>query len=151
MSKHGYLRVAEHINLVQVEMSTAIANLANRMAVHDQSKYSDSEIDLIVNKEKLDNTLYGTPEYQAELDKIKGAVDVHYRVNSHHPQHFVNGTLGMSLFDLIEMLCDWRAAAKSNGTPIEVSLSESFKRFGIDDSLQKIIINTYIEMKWIDD
>jgi hypothetical protein len=35
--------------------------------------------------------------------------------NSHHPEHYGNrGISGMDLFDVVEMMCDWMAAARRN-------------------------------------
>lgn len=60
------------------------------------------------------------------------------------------GVNGMSLFDVVEMLCDWKAAGErhTDGS-IERSLIVNRQRFGISDQLQAILLNTAIEMGWI--
>ena len=40
------------------------------------------------------------------------ALQHHYEDNCHHPEHYRNGIHDMNMVDLIEMLCDWRAAIK---------------------------------------
>ena len=45
-------------------------------------------------------------------NRTKDGIEHHYAVNSHHPEHYEAGIAGMSLFDLIEMLVDWKAASE---------------------------------------
>jgi hypothetical protein len=77
------------------------------------------------------------------------ALQHHYQVNSHHPEHFENGVNGMSLLDLIEMLADWKAAGMrhANGN-ITQSLEVNRKRFGMSDQLFEIFQNTVAELGW---
>lgn len=53
----------------------------------------------------------------------------------------------MNLLDLLEMLCDWKAAGERhvNGS-IENSLKVNRERFGIDDQLFRILENTVCDM-----
>ena len=122
---------------------------------------------------RLRGLTYGSEEYKASLAEMKPALDHHYANNSHHPEHFQkavciicfaeypsphegtclccgNGTFtqeaniaGMSLLDLIEMLCDWKAAGERHADgSITRSLDVNKKRFGISDQLQAILTNT---------
>jgi len=45
---------------------------------------------------------------------MKPAIEHHYKNNRHHPEHFNNGIDEMNLVDLIELLCDWKAASERN-------------------------------------
>ena len=56
--------------------------------------------------------VYESDEYKQVLKEIEEAVQHHYQVNRHHPEHFENGINGMNLIDLIEMVCDWVAASQ---------------------------------------
>jgi hypothetical protein len=48
---------------------------------------------------------------------------------------------GMDLFDVVEMLCDWMAAAKRN--PADgVKLDHNVRVFGISPQLASILANT---------
>jgi len=57
---------------------------------------------------------------------------------------------GMSLLDILEMLCDWKAAGErhANGS-IESSLKVNRVRFGISDQLFVVIENTARELGWL--
>lgn len=59
------------------------------------------------------------------------------------------GILGMSLFDLIEMIADWKAATErhADGNMAD-SLSKNIKRFHIGPELSQILANTLKEMDW---
>lgn len=61
----------------------------------------------------LQKYAYGTPEFKAELAKIKPAIRHHYEHNDHHIEFFYPaGIDGMHLVQLIEMICDWIAASE---------------------------------------
>ena len=57
----------------------------------------------------------------------------------------------MSLFDILEMLMDWKAATErmKNGGDIWKSISFNQGRFNMSEQLTKILQNTAREMKWI--
>jgi len=74
---------------------------------------------------------------------MKVALDHHYKENSHHPEHFVNGIKGMSLIDLVELLSDWVAASKRHDTGnVAKSIEINQERFGYTDELKEILLNT---------
>lgn len=63
---------------------------------------------------------------------LKPAIEHHYQVNSHHPEHYPDGFAGMSLLDRIEMYCDWKAAVKRNKNgDLNKSIEINAKRFNI--------------------
>jgi hypothetical protein len=69
----------------------------------------------------------------------------------HHPEHYSNGIQGMSLLDVIEMLCDWKAATMRHADgDLSKSIEINQKRFGYSDELKSILINTAIELKFIE-
>jgi hypothetical protein len=82
---------------------------------------------------------------------ISTALDHHYAHNAHHPEHYSDGIDGMSLFDLIEMLMDWKAASERHpgGTDILRSVEISSDRFSISEQLKKILLNTVREIGWV--
>lgn len=147
--RQGYFLVAAHIRAVQTHLSRAISLLAQRMVRHDQSKYSTPELPLIQQRARLGLLPYDSPQYHEALAQIKSAVQAHYEVNDHHPEHQAQGVLDMSLLQLLEMVCDWRAAAEANGTDPMQSLDLSVERFHISAELRQILLNTYREMGWI--
>lgn len=77
------------------------------------------------------------------LKEMNIALQHHYANYRHHPEHFDNGITDMNLVDIVEMLCDWKAASlRHNGGDIIKSIELSAKRFGCDDQLKQIFINT---------
>lgn len=122
---------------------------------------------------KLKGSTYGSDEYKEFLKGMGAALEHHYKKNRHHPEHFkyieCNGCFTrydkdyngfckicgygqftdrfdiaeMTLLDLIEMLCDWKAATERHADgDINKSLEINQKRFGIDNQLQHILENT---------
>ena len=53
------------------------------------------------------------------------------------------GLHDMTLIDIIEMLCDWKAATlRHKDGAIRRSIEQNQKRFGYGDELKQIFINT---------
>ena len=140
----------DHIRKVQGRISEVQGHLHDRAMQHDLSKLSEPEksgYDRIT--EQLSTLVYGSDEYRAALKANKPTIDHHYAVNSHHPEHYENGIAGMSLLDVIEMLCDWKAASeRTKQGSIAASLAHNKERFGISDQLARILENTVKELGW---
>lgn len=61
-----------------------------------------------------------------------------------------SGVYGMSLFDIVEMLADWKAAGQRHADgDLRKSLEINKARFEISDQLFEILINTARELGWI--
>ena len=59
------------------------------------------------------------------------------------------GVYGMDLLDVVEMLCDWKAAGMRHADgDILKSLEINRKRFELSDQLYKIMVNTVMGMGW---
>lgn len=140
----------EHISKVQARIAEVRANLDERAARHDASKLEEPEkagFDVLTLK--LGNLVYGSEEYKAALEEGKPTIAHHYAVNTHHPEHYENGIAGMSLLDIIEMVCDWKAASeRTKQGSIAQSLVHNKTRFGISDQLASILENTVKELSW---
>lgn len=133
-----------HINRVQQLLGDAIGWLSHRAIVHDQSKLVPPEVGVFATAtERLRGLTYGSPEYKQCLEEMKPALDHHYAKNSHHPEHYPGGIDDMDLLDLVEMLCDWKAATErhANGS-LPKSLEINAVRFKISPQLQRILENT---------
>lgn len=129
----------------------AVRELSFRATRHDNSKLETPEKELFDKyTPKLKDATYGSEEYQGFLDGLKVALDNHYSLNSHHPEHYNNGINGFNLFDLIEMFFDWKAASErtSNGD-INKSIEISKDRFGMSEQLCEILKNTVKYMHWL--
>ena len=125
--------------------------MAHRAKVHDASKLEEHEKSgYDVCTIRLKNIPYGTPEYKAALEELKPTLEHHYAANSHHPEHYENGIAGMDIFDLIEMIMDWKAATErmKDGGDIEKSIAYNKDRFKIDPQLVSIMENTVKSMGW---
>lgn len=134
----------EHIQTVQRFLGLVVADLQQRQAIHDQSKLASPEVEVFDEfTPKLANSTYGSDEYKSFLAAMKPALDHHYAANSHHPEHYPDGIKGMSLLDVIEMLCDWKAATmRHKDGDIRKSIDINQKRFGYSDELKQILLNT---------
>jgi hypothetical protein len=143
----------EHIGKVQARIQKVMVNLKQRAAIHDQSKLAEPEksaYDNLMRFKSSHEMVYGSPDYAEGLKILGPALDHHYAHNSHHPQHYgEQGIAGMSLLDVLEMLCDWKAAGEryKDGS-IAQSLAHNKERFGISDQLMSILENTVKELGW---
>lgn len=140
-----------HIKRVSELLSKCAIELQGRGIVHDDSKLVEPEKAVFdACTLKLKSMAYGSDEYKAALAELKPALDHHYAANSHHPEHYENGVDGMSLFDVIEMLMDWKAATErmANGGDIHRSLQINTERFKLSAQLVSILQNTINEMQW---
>jgi hypothetical protein len=142
----------EHIQKVQDYILLCVVNLIGRSEKHDQSKLSGIEKEAFdIATPKLAHTEYGSDEYRSTLREIKPAIEEHYKHNSHHPEHYEEGIAGMSLLDILEMLCDWKAAGErhDSGGDIAKSIEINKERWGISDELTSILTNTARELGMI--
>jgi hypothetical protein len=134
----------DHIRHFQDFLFKIICELDRRYVLHDQSKLEEPEksgFDQVTKK--LHGITYGSEEYQQCLQEMKPFLDHHYANNSHHPEHTKDGIKGMSLVDIIEMLCDWKAATlRHHDGDIKRSIEINQKRFGYSDELKQIFLNT---------
>lgn len=141
-----------HIRRVGELLSDCVKQLTLRAARHDHSKLQQPEKPHFDKAQKLDEVTYGSDEYERLLNQLKPALQHHYKNNSHHPQHYPDGIVGMDLFDLLEMFMDWKAASeRHNDGNIYNSITHNAERFGIDSQLVNILWNTANRMDWEDE
>lgn len=133
-----------HIRRVQHYLGGMARALMHRGETHDESKLGPEEKPLFDEMTPLLKSLtYGTDEYKASLAKLGDALKHHYAHNSHHPEHYENGVAGMTLLDVVEMFCDWRAASertKDGNFPKSVEIG--IERFKIEPQLAAILRNS---------
>lgn len=134
----------KHIRRVNELLIDASCEILSRAKKHDQSKLEEPEKSTFDEVTPLLKDLkFGSEEYTEATKKIKPALDHHYSVNSHHPQHYENGINGMNLFDIVEMFFDWMAAGeRTKDGNIMYSIAVNSERFGISKQLRKILENT---------
>lgn len=133
--------VLEHKRKVKYWMDDFARYIGARAITHDNSKLRPPEKDVFDKyTHKLKTTEFGSEEYEAQLAAMQDGVQYHYASNPHHPEHFENGIAGMTLYDLVEMFCDWLAATEAKNEPINIKYLS--QRFGINAQLADILINT---------
>lgn len=139
-----------HIRMVSFLLSVVISKLTARAIFHDKSKLEDPEYDIFKEyTPKLAGMTYGSEEYKACLAKMGEALQHHYANNRHHPEYYksdipeIAGIKCMTLIDLVEMFCDWKAATlRHKDGDIIQSIKKNQQRFGFSDDLAQIFKNT---------
>lgn len=134
-----------HIANVRKYILICMKELDNRAAKHDHDKIDDPTEKALFDEytPKLKDCTYGSDEYKTYLEGLKKGLDIHYANNRHHPEHFENGIKGMNIVDLLEMICDWKAASERHADgDIFKSIEINQKRFGYSDDLKCILENT---------
>ena len=132
------------LELVRNLLNRVVVELLERAQKHDQSKLRSPEVELFTEfTEKLRHVTYGTKEYDEFRSAMGPALAHHYANNRHHPEHFKNGINDMNIVDLLEMLCDWKAAStRHNDGNLRRSIEVNGDRFGMSPQLIKIFENS---------
>jgi len=139
-----------HIARVRELMTAICEQLALRAELHDLSKLAEPEKSAFdAHAPQRSRCVYGSEKYTGHLAELQAALQHHYTHNAHHPEHFANGVSGMSLLDLIEMFCDWKAASEKNKNgSLDRSLQINRERFHLSEQLANIFENTRRELEW---
>lgn len=141
----------KHIERVRQLIYAVRLTLELRGDEHDASKLAPPEKEAFDRcTPNLKKTTYGTPEYKAACRELGPALKHHHENNPHHPEYYGEGIAGMSLVDLMEMLCDWKAAGErhADGGDLRKSLEHNRERFGMGDQLYKILCATVEQIGW---
>lgn len=134
----------KHIESVRKYIRLFTDKLTKRAVEHDRLKLESPEVEIFAEfTPKLANSTYGSEEYNDFLKGMNVALQHHYANYRHHPEHFDKGINDMNLVDIVEMLCDWKASSlRQNDGNLLKSIEINAKRFGYDDQLKQIFINT---------
>lgn len=138
------LETIKHIEKVRHYIKIITDKLTMRGITHDNTKLESPEVELFTEyTPKLASSQYNSAEYKDFLIGLKPALDHHYANSRHHPEHFNKGIVDMNLIDIVEMFCDWKAASErqQDGNLLK-SIEINAQRFGYDDQLKQIFINT---------
>ena len=151
MAKTKTMTIAEcqvetqkHIENVRRYIRFITDRLTTRGVEHDKLKLESPEVDIFAEyTPKLSDITYGSEGYNALLKEMDVALQHHYANYRHHPEHFENGINDMTLIDIVEMLCDWKASTlRHNDGNLLKSIETNAQRFGYDNQLKQIFINT---------
>ena len=133
-----------HIHRVQQLLNNCIRELIARGELHDQSKLDTPEVEAFTDyTPKLAASTYGSDEYNSFRKALGPALEHHYANNRHHPEHHKDGVDDMNLLDILEMLCDWKAASeRHNNGNIRKSIELNADRFGLSPQMVRVLENT---------
>jgi len=131
-----YKKTAEHKLHVAKYLWKIAFKLISRSVTHDLSKFSYTESKSFAKViSKLGKIEYGSKEYTEMLKTLKPVLNHHYKCNPHHPEYYGKQIDLMSLIDMIEMFCDWKAAGKRNlNGSIDESIKINTKRFELAEN-----------------
>lgn len=140
----------KHIFRVQELLYKVTQNLKTRADLHDKSKLKEPEKSGFDKYTPLlRDCTYGSEEYKTFLTGLGESLKHHYANNSHHPEHYMEGIRGMSLLDIVEMFCDWKAATERHADgSLDKSIGINKNRFKYDETLECIFQNTRRELGW---
>ncbi len=145
--------VLEHKRRVARLMMGVAKELLDRAERHDDSKLNPAEACHYVepvwalNHEDVE---YGSPQYVELTGQMGQGLLHHYRNNDHHPEYYTRGMVCddfdpvscMSLIALLEMVCDWVAAAERKGNDPALALEQMQKKYDVSEQLANVIRNT---------
>ena len=144
----------KHIMRVQELMGDVACDIIRRGVEHDRSKFETVELEPLQKMQDLidaeGQAPYGSDEYKRRTALLGPMIEHHRANNSHHPEYYEDGIAGMSLLDLIEMICDWKAASE-RGEESAINLTHSIEHHGIDPQLAQILKNTaeVLGFEWV--
>lgn len=153
------LKQQKHVARVGELLAQFAAELIERAGVHDRSKFTVEELVSLARLDELiaaeGNVPFGSPEYEQRKKLLGPMLEHHYRENSHHPEHYSVayggnheiGVEGMDLFDLMEMVVDWKAASERGEAPA-IGLKAGCDKYKISLQLEKIMRNTVDRLGW---
>lgn len=152
MTYDSYADTERHIGIVRHHLrNMVVSNFLLRAETHDASSLQEPEKSFYDQwRPVLSSMQYNSHEYLEAIKQLAPAIKHHYERNPHHPEYYQNGINGMSLFDIMEMVVDWRAAIERKGTEEQVldNFWRTCQRFKIEPQLAQIIINTVVELGW---
>jgi len=133
-----------HIENVRKFIRFVTDKLTTRGVEHDRLKLKPPEVDIFTEyTPRLAESTYGSEEYNSFLKEMDVVLQHYYANCRHHPEHFERGINDMNLVDIVEMLCDWKTASmRHNDGNLLKSIEVNARRFGYDDQLKQIPINT---------
>lgn len=142
--------IVQHREDVRRNVNWFIGHLQVRATTHDGSKNHPEElIPLAKLKKTVDaegKAEYGTPEYEERKATLASMLKHHYAHNRHHPEHFPGGVRDMTLVDLVEMFCDWKAAGEARNPDGRANFTAASEKYDLPPMLRQVFANTLKEM-----
>ena len=112
--------------------------LLQRALVHDNSKFENGELIHLINLSETNDSLTNADYIMTDADKR--CIELHWKNNRHHPEHF-SCVENMEELDIIEMVCDWYARSLQLGTNfMEFVYTRQENRFHFPDKMFSMIL-----------
>lgn len=155
-----------HIERVYELLDQVASHLRYRGEVHDYTKLHSPEVEAFNKATALRGLTYNSPEYHTARAALGEGLFHHYSHNDHHPEYhaIARGELNenevkdgtaisrMNLEEIVEMLCDWKAASERHADgDIYKSIEDNQTRFGYTHELKCILHNTAEYLGWYRD
>ena len=137
--------IIKHKKSVKRRLLYIADKIRERAEAHDNSKLNYPELGWLVAMDKEGRAPYGSEEYFEKQKRWECFFKHHYSENTHHPDHYDEGTKGMSVVDIVEMMCD--VISYLDEIPQEKVfevISEQAERFGFSSELKAILTNTLL-------
>ncbi len=135
----------QHKYALSVLMHDVAQDVMNQGINHDNSKLQ-APIEATGYADygpKLSSVPFNSTEFKRYISDMQPAVNHHKECNRHHPEYFKDGYKEMNLIDLLEMICDWRAAGlRRDDSSVFKSIEIMQNRYGYSDELKQLLINT---------
>jgi hypothetical protein len=139
--------VLKHIRIVCIHKAwvtfyifSIIARLFKRAFLHDMSKlYIDEIRGFSQFVDNYGSCNYDSPQYNERKKLLADTLALHYQRNSHHPEHYGDIRM-MNIIDVVEMVCDWKAAVHYNHGSVKASLQAQKARYKLEGQMLKYII-----------
>jgi hypothetical protein len=147
----GAVETMRHKCRVSEFLGLFVMQVLSRASEHDNSKVGPEELTGFGEATaRLKGLTYGSPEYEASAEDLKVLIKGHYSRNSHHVEHHENGINDFDLFDLVEMLADWKAATERHDDgDLGTSITKNAASKNITPQLKGILRNTAEFMGWL--
>lgn len=143
----------KHQQAVAERLIAVAKKFMDRAMNHDASKLEEPERSAYIepvfalNSEEVP---YGSSRYKELTAKMSEGWKHHEAINDHHIGFFLPYSVQtlndpvrcLDMFSLIEMCCDWIAAAKRRGNDPGLALKVMVEKYPMDEHLQQVIRNT---------
>jgi hypothetical protein len=141
----------EHIATVRDYLLNIAVTLMRRGHDHDASKLTEPELSVFNEyTPKLRDSTYGSDEYKTFLAEMGEGLRHHYAANDHHPEHFEDGIAAMDLIQVVEMLCDWKAATLRHADgDLNRSIEQNAERFDYGPEIVVLLRSTARNLGWL--
>ena len=151
----------KHQQIVSRLLIHAAQRLLKRAMVHDETKLHEPERSAYIEPVYALNTEevpYGSDRYKELTAQMGKGWEHHKAFNDHHIEFFLPWAVEtlndpirqLDMFILLEMCCDWIAAAQRRGNEPGLALKAMAEKYPMDEQLQQLIRNTLVRLNVVE-